>query len=90
MGPRAGPITTAITFQVVLADGGNGAEVDMTFRSDQTLRDIRNTIAEFRPDDNRNYYLTSVDGEIYDDLNTTVQRISSRGSTVLIQVFSDS
>ncbi|KFK22016.1 hypothetical protein AALP_AAs47458U000100, partial [Arabis alpina] len=46
-------ITTKITFLVVLDDGGKEIEVYMTFRSDETLRDIRNRIAQFSlPDDN--------------------------------------
>ncbi|VVB07331.1 unnamed protein product [Arabis nemorensis] len=81
---EAEQITTEITFQVSMADG---TEVSMTFKPDKTLRDIRNRIAELRPDDNRDYYLESMEGgERYDDLNTTVQRIYSRGKAKLIQV----
>ncbi|VVB07315.1 unnamed protein product [Arabis nemorensis] len=90
VGSRAGPVITEITLQVLLPDGRNGKEEFMTFRSDQTVRDIRNRIQELRPDCNRDYYLTSVEGEIYNALNTTVQRIHSRGATKLLKVFSDS
>ncbi|KFK31092.1 hypothetical protein AALP_AA6G067100 [Arabis alpina] len=75
-----------ITLQVTLSDVRNGTEESMTFRSDQTVRDIRNRIQELRPDCNKDYFLMSVEGEIYDDLNTTVQRIHSRGTTKLLQV----
>lgn len=85
--PQAGPITTEIKLQIVLCDG-KGTELSMTFRPDQTLRDIHNRIEELRPDDNKNYFLTSGEGYIYNDLDATVERICSRGGPKFLQFFS--
>ncbi|KAH0883227.1 hypothetical protein HID58_059323 [Brassica napus] len=60
------------------------------FRSDQTVRDIRDRIAWFRPEDKKDYYLKSDTGVEYRDLDTTVHRITSGsfGSKILHQLYS--
>ncbi|RID61990.1 hypothetical protein BRARA_E01093 [Brassica rapa] len=88
------PITTTTTstveLEIILDDGESGVQVWIIFRSDQTVRDIRNRIAWFRPEDKRDYYLKSDTGVEYRDLDTTVHSITSgsRGSTILHQMYS--
>ncbi|WZY92576.1 hypothetical protein YC2023_064905 [Brassica napus] len=88
------PITTTTTstveLEIILDDGESGVQVWIIFRSDQTVRDIRNRIAWFRPEDKRDYYLKSDTGVEYRDLDTTVHSITSgcRGSTILNQMYS--
>ena len=57
------PITTTTTstvqLEIILDDGESGVQVWIIFRSDQTVRDIRNRIAWFRPEDKKEYYLKS-------------------------------
>ncbi|KAG2289233.1 hypothetical protein Bca52824_048837 [Brassica carinata] len=78
-------------------DTGNAtvasSQVDVcmdSFRSDQTVRDIHNRIAWFRPEDKKDYYLKSDTGVEYRDLDTAVHSITSgsRGSTILHQMYS--
>ncbi|ESQ51891.1 hypothetical protein EUTSA_v10017728mg [Eutrema salsugineum] len=60
------------------------------FRSDQTVRDIRNSVEALSPAaNNRDYYFKSDTGVEYKDLNTTVHTITSgsRGSTTLHQLY---
>ncbi|KAF3555888.1 hypothetical protein F2Q69_00011417 [Brassica cretica] len=82
--------TTTVELEVILDDGESGVQVWIFFRSDQTVRDIRNRIAWFRPADKRDYYLKSDTGVEYRDLDTAVHSITSgsRGSTILHQMYS--
>ncbi|KAL0667001.1 hypothetical protein Bca4012_029705 [Brassica carinata] len=88
------PITTTTTstveLEIILDNGESGVQVWILFRSDQTVRDIRNRIAWFRPEDKRDYYLKSDTGVEYRDLDTAVHSITSgsRGSTILHQMYS--
>ncbi|KAJ4891509.1 Ubiquitin-associated (UBA) protein [Raphanus sativus] len=85
------PITTTLVgLEIILDDCGSGTHVWILVRLDHTVRDIRNKIAVFRPEDKRDYYLKSDTGVEYRDLDTTVHRITSdsRGSTILYQLFS--
>lgn len=88
------PITTTTTstveLEIILDDGESGVQVWILFRSDQTVRDIRNRIAWFRPEDKKDYYLKSDTGVEYRDLDTTVHRITSGsfGSKILHQLYS--
>ncbi|ESQ51893.1 hypothetical protein EUTSA_v10017579mg, partial [Eutrema salsugineum] len=76
---------TTITVSIVLADDGSGASIDLPFRSNQTVRDIRNAIDERTPENDRDYYLQSMTGVEYKDMDTTVHRINQGGSTILLQ-----
>ncbi|XP_024004121.1 uncharacterized protein LOC18027605 [Eutrema salsugineum] len=82
------PITT--TIEIWMADGGSGTQAWIPFRSDQTVRDIRNSVEALSPAaNNRDYYFKSDTGVEYKDLNTTVHTITSgsRGSTTLHQLY---
>lgn len=81
---------TTITLTIYLHDGGSVIPVDIPFRSDQTVRDIRNAIDERTPDNDRDYYLQSVGGEDdCKDMNATVGKICKSGFTTLHQVLHD-
>ena len=82
--------TTTVELEIVLNDGESGVQVWILFRSDQTVRDIRDRIAWFRPEDKKDYYLKSDTGVEYRDLDTTVHRITSGsfGSKILHQLYS--
>ncbi|KAJ4891508.1 ubiquitin-associated (UBA)/TS-N domain-containing protein-related [Raphanus sativus] len=82
--------TTLVELEIILDDGGSGSEVWILVRSDQTVRDVRNKIGVFRPEDERDYYLKSNTGVEYRDLDTTVHSITSGscGSTTLHQMYS--
>ncbi|KAL0667000.1 hypothetical protein Bca4012_029704 [Brassica carinata] len=85
------PITTStVELEIILNDGESGIQVWILFRSDQTVRDIRDRIAWFRPEDKKDYYLKSDTGVEYRDLDTTVHRITSGsfGSKILHQLYS--
>ena len=79
----------SIMITISLADT-SGASLELPFRSDQTVRDIRDRIAWFRPEDKKDYYLKSDTGVEYRDLDTTVHRITSGsfGSKILHQLYS--
>nr|VDD06810.1 unnamed protein product [Brassica oleracea] len=84
---QAAPST--ITLTINLADT-SGASLELPFRSNQTLRDIRNAIDQRYPDNDRGYVLQSGDGVDYMDWNITVYRVSTltRGdSTTLLQIY---
>ncbi|KAG7638298.1 UBA-like superfamily [Arabidopsis thaliana x Arabidopsis arenosa] len=86
VGHEAAP--TTITLTIYLDDGGSVTPVYIPFRSDQTVRDIRNAIDELTPANNRYYDLRSVGGEDdCRDMNATVGKICKSGSTTLHQVF---
>ncbi|CAE6026420.1 unnamed protein product [Arabidopsis arenosa] len=88
VGHEAAP--TTITLTIYLTDGGSVMPVDIPFRSDQTVRDIRNAIDERTPDNDRDYYLQSVGGEDdCRDMNATVGKICKSGFTTLHQVLHD-
>ncbi|KAG7568546.1 UBA-like superfamily [Arabidopsis thaliana x Arabidopsis arenosa] len=88
VGHEAAP--TTITLTIYLTDGGSVIPVDIPFRSDQTVRDIRNAIDERTPDNDRDYYLQSVGGEDdCRDMNATVGKICKSGFTTLHQVLHD-
>lgn len=84
VGPRAG--RTTITITIVLADGGS---VNIPFRSNQTVRDIRDAIDELTPYNDRDYFLQSMTGVDYMDSNITVHEISTGGSTTLLQIYTN-
>ncbi|CAN6825963.1 unnamed protein product [Brassica oleracea] len=65
---QAAPST--ITLTINLADT-SGASLELPFRSNQTLRDIRNAIDQRYPDNDRGYVLQSGDGVDYMDWNVT-------------------
>ncbi|KAL0666999.1 hypothetical protein Bca4012_029703 [Brassica carinata] len=66
---QAAPST--ITLTINLADT-SGASLELPFRSNQTLRDIRNAIDQRYPDNDRGYVLQSGDGVDYMDWNVTL------------------
>ncbi|CAN8285230.1 unnamed protein product [Cochlearia groenlandica] len=88
LGPKTAQ-TTTITLTIILADGGSGTEVELPFRSDQTVRDIREAIEERTSNNDGNYVLQSRLGDEYRDLTTTVLKLNTAGSTTLIQIFRD-
>lgn len=77
--------TETITVTIVLA---KEESVELSFRSDQTVRDIRNAIDERTPDNNRDYYLQTMDADCR-DLNATVGKILKGDSKSLYQIFPD-
>ncbi|XP_010469519.1 PREDICTED: uncharacterized protein LOC104749564 [Camelina sativa] len=82
LGPRAA--RTTITITIILADGRS---VNIPFRSNQTVRDIRDAIDELTPGSDRNYSLQSMAGVDYMDSNITVHEISAGRSTTLLQIY---
>lgn len=93
LGTELSPVpvtTTLVELEIILDDGGSGTQVWILIRSDQTVRDVRNKIGVFRPEDERDYYLKSDTGVEYRDLDTTVRSITSGscGSTTLHQMYS--
>ena len=76
------PITVAIR----LADG-IGTTLELPFRSDQTVSDIRNAIDQRYPNNDRGYFLQSGDGVDYMDWNVTVYRVTRGESTTLFQIY---
>ncbi|XP_019101338.1 PREDICTED: uncharacterized protein LOC104789045 [Camelina sativa] len=82
LGPRAG--RTTITITIILPDGRS---VNIPFRSNQIVRDIRDAIDELTPDNDRDYFLQSMAGVDYMDSNITVHEISAGRSTTLLQIY---
>ncbi|KAL0863828.1 hypothetical protein Bca101_042946 [Brassica carinata] len=64
----------------------SGTSLELPFRSDQTVRDIRNAIDQRYPDIDRGYVLRSMDGVDYMDWNITVHRVTAGGYTALYQI----
>lgn len=64
-----------------LADG-IGTTLELPFRSNQTIRDIRNAIDQRYPDNDRGYVLQSGDGVDYMDWNVTVYRVCTYGKVL--------
>ncbi|KAG7638296.1 putative UBA-like superfamily protein [Arabidopsis thaliana] len=81
VGPRAGG--TTITLTILLA---NTRSVNIPFRSNQTVRDIRDAIDELTPDYEKDYILQSMAEVVYMDPDITVHEIST-GSTTLLQIY---
>ncbi|CAL9235334.1 unnamed protein product, partial [Arabidopsis halleri] len=81
VGPRAAG--TTITISIVLADG---RLVNIPFRSNQTVRDIRDAIDELTPDYDKDYILQSGAEVDYMDPDITVHEIST-GDTTLFQMY---
>ncbi|XP_023639452.1 uncharacterized protein LOC17887927 isoform X1 [Capsella rubella] len=82
LGPRAA--RTSVTITINLADGRS---VDIPFRPNQTVRDIRDAIDELTPEDDRDYFLQSMAGVYYMGPNITVHEISTGRSTTLLQLY---
>ncbi|XP_010413919.1 PREDICTED: uncharacterized protein LOC104700152 [Camelina sativa] len=82
LGPRAA--RTTITITIILADGRS---VNIPFRSNQTVRDIRDAIDELTPSNDKDYFLQSMAGVDYMDSNITVHEISAGRSTTLLQIY---
>ncbi|XP_020873260.1 uncharacterized protein LOC9298937 isoform X1 [Arabidopsis lyrata subsp. lyrata] len=81
VGPQAAGSTITIT--IILA---NGRLVNIPFRSNQTVRDIRDAIDELTPDDDKDYFLRSGAEVDYMDPDITVHEIST-GDTTLLQIY---
>ncbi|CAE6026393.1 unnamed protein product [Arabidopsis arenosa] len=81
VGPRAAG--TTITITIVLADG---RLVNIPFRPNQTVRDIRDAIDELTPDFDKDYILQSGAAVDYMDPDITVHEIST-GDTTLLQIY---
>ncbi|KAF2567290.1 hypothetical protein F2Q68_00024602 [Brassica cretica] len=75
-----------IMITISLADT-SGASLELPFRSDQTVRDIRNAIDQRYPNNDRGYFLESGDGLRYMDWNVTVYRVTRGDSTTLLQIY---
>ncbi|XP_013637642.1 PREDICTED: uncharacterized protein LOC106343062 [Brassica oleracea var. oleracea] len=75
----------SIMITISLADT-SGASLELPFRSDQTVRDIRNAIDQRYPNNDRGYVLESGDGLRYMDWNVTVYRVTRGESTTLLQI----
>ncbi|CAN7010127.1 unnamed protein product [Brassica oleracea var. botrytis] len=75
----------SIMITISLADT-SGASLELPFRSDQTVRDIRNAIDQRYPNNDRGYVLESGDGLRYMDWNVTVYRVTRGESTTLFQI----
>lgn len=82
VGPQAAGSTITIT--IILA---NGRLVNIPFRSNQTVRDIRDAIDELTPDDDKDYFLRSGAEVDYKDPDITVHEISTGGDTTLLQIY---
>ncbi|RID51638.1 hypothetical protein BRARA_H02288 [Brassica rapa] len=72
---------STILISIRLADG-IGTTLELPFRSNQTIRDIRNAIDQRYPDNDRGYILQSGDGVDYMDWNVTVYRVSTYGTVI--------
>ncbi|CDY17127.1 BnaA05g10610D [Brassica napus] len=81
---QAAPSTIMITIR--LADG-IGTTLELPFRSNQTISDIRNAIDQRYPDNDRGYNLQSMDGVDYMDWNVTVYRVTRHDSRTLMQIY---
>ncbi|KAF8092577.1 hypothetical protein N665_0411s0036 [Sinapis alba] len=81
---QTAPSTIMITIR--LADT-SGPSLELPFRSNQTVRDIRNAIDQRYPENDRGYNLQSIDGVDYMDWNITVHRVSTGGYTTLCQTY---
>uniref|UniRef100_M4CMU5 Uncharacterized protein n=1 Tax=Brassica campestris TaxID=3711 RepID=M4CMU5_BRACM len=66
---------------------GIGTTLELPFRSNQTISDIRNAIDQRYPDNDRGYNLQSMDGVDYMDWNVTVYRVTRHDSRTLMQIY---
>lgn len=70
-----------ITIEIIFSDF---TAVEIPFRPDQTVRDIRNAIEVRRPDISGDYYFFSKGAVEYRDLNTSVHKISKDSRSLFL------
>ncbi|CAN8315810.1 unnamed protein product [Cochlearia groenlandica] len=86
VGPRSARNTTVFTISLLDDDGYTLIPIEIPFRPDQTVGDIRDALEDFR-EEKRDYYFVSDNGEVYSDPNITVQTILADGYTTLRQLY---